>query len=73
MDLFMTQCQKILEYLKEYGSITPLDALKEFGCMRLAARIADLIHQGYQIDSNIENSINRSGEKVHYARYTLIA
>ena len=69
----MTQCQKILNYMKEYGSITPLDALKEFGCMRLAARISDLTHRGYRIESNIESSLNRNGEKVHFARYYLVA
>jgi len=67
----MTQCQKILEYMKEYGSITPLDALREFGCMRLAARINDLIRKGYSIISETEYSVNRSGDKVHYARYRL--
>lgn len=68
----MTQCQKIHKYLKEYGSITPLDALREFGCMRLAARIKDLIDQGVNIVSEIEYSVNRFGEKVHYARYKLV-
>ena len=67
----MTQCQKILEYIKLYGSITPLDALREFGCMRLAARINDLNHMGINIISETEYSINRNGEKVHYARYKL--
>lgn len=33
----MTQCEKILKYIDENGSITPLDALREFGCMRLAS------------------------------------
>ena len=67
----MTQCQKILDYLNEYGSITPLDALREFGCMRLAARINDLERQGISIISDMEYSVNRSGDKVHYARYRL--
>ena len=69
----MNQCEKILNYMKEYGSITPLDALREFGCMRLAARISDLSHRGYRIESSMESSPNRYGEKVHYARYTLVA
>ena len=59
--------------MKTYGSITPLDALREFGCMRLAARIFDLAHQGHQIETNVETSVNRNGEKVSYARYKLIA
>ena len=66
-----TQCQKILEYMKTYGSITPLDALREFGCMRLAARISDLKRQGVNIIQDMETSLNRAGEKVHYARYKI--
>ena len=31
----MTQCEKILDYMRSNGSITPLDALREFGCMKV--------------------------------------
>jgi hypothetical protein len=37
-----SQNSKIAEYLKQGNSITPLDALKLFGCLRLGARIADI-------------------------------
>lgn len=65
----MTQCEKILQYIEEYGSITPLDALREFGCMRLASRISDLKRAGYDIKREFELSRNRYGEKIRYARY----
>ena len=67
----MKQTEKILDYLRKYGSITPLDAMREFSCMRLASRIADLKKQGYSIERVIEKSTNYYGEIVHYARYTL--
>lgn len=67
----MTQTQKILRYLNECGSITPLDALREFGCMRLGARIYDLKRAGYDIESRIESHRNSYGERVSYARYSL--
>ena len=67
----MTQKEKILEYIREHGSITPLDAMREFGCMRLASRVTDLKHAGYNIISKLEVSKNRNGEAVRYARYTL--
>ena len=38
----MTQCERIINYIEDNGSITQLDALREFGCMRLASRISDL-------------------------------
>ena len=67
----MTQCEKILDYMLSNGSITPLDAMKEFGCMRLASRINDLKRQGVVITSTIETNINRYGEKIRYSRYEL--
>lgn len=67
----MTQAQQIKEYMKMYGSITPVDALREFGCMRLGARIYDLQKQGVEIIHETEHSINRFGKKVSYARYRL--
>lgn len=67
----MTQTERILNHLRECGSITPLDALKEYGCMRLGARIYDLKRAGYQIESRIESRKNRYGERVTYARYSL--
>lgn len=67
----MTQTQKILRYLNECGSITPLDALREFGCMRLGARIWDLKRAGYPIMKTMECSRNKHGERVSYARYSL--
>lgn len=66
-----TQKAKILRYLKEHGSITPVDALREFGCMRLAPRISDLKEDGYKIQAVSESATNRYGDKVRYARYYL--
>lgn len=67
----MTQTEKILEFMKENGSITPMDALSEFGCMRLAARIADIRADGVNVVSTMEQSKNRYGETVRFARYRL--
>ena len=67
-----TQCERIVQYLETEGSITPLDALREFGCMRLASRITDLKRQGYYISKKMETSKNKAGETVRYARYRLV-
>lgn len=68
----MNQCQEILNYIKREGSITPLSALREFGCMRLASRISDLKRQGYPIARKMETSKNKAGKSVRYARYRLV-
>lgn len=44
-----TQCNMIAAYLEKGYSITSLEALKLFGCMRLASRICDLRDRGYDI------------------------
>lgn len=63
-----SQNQKILKHMKEHGQITPMDALKQFGCMRLAARVKDLRNKGYNIESTtITNA--REGKKVSYSSY----
>lgn len=37
-----SQCKRILAYLLNGSRITSLEALRLFGCMRLASRISDL-------------------------------
>ena len=67
----MNQTQQILDHLTRYGSITPLDALREYGCMRLGARIWDLKRAGIRIRSEIVTAPNKHGEPVRFAQYTL--
>ena len=64
-----TQCTIILNHLKEFGSITQLEALSEYGIMRLASRISQLRGAGYPITSVLEHKTNRYGREVRYARY----
>lgn len=66
------QTDKILLYMKTYGSITAMDAVREFGCMRLAARISDLRNSGVPIDDKYESNKNRFGDTVSYKRYFLV-
>lgn len=64
-----TQNQRVLAYIKMFGSITQLDALRDLAVMRLASRIADLRKEGYNIVSTIEAVENRFGETCHIKRY----
>jgi hypothetical protein len=68
----INQCARVLRHLKDYGSITAMEAIKEYGIMRLASRISDLKAQGYPVKREIITDKNRYGEKTHYARYTLV-
>ena len=67
----MTQLDRIMRHLEDYGSITSLEAVSEYGIMRLASRIHDLKMQGVPVIKKMESSKNRYGEPVSYARYRL--
>ncbi len=67
----MSQRTQIHDYMKRFGSITPLEAMRDFGIMRLAARIAELRQEGVQIQADTERSLNRFGKNISYARYSL--
>lgn len=68
----MTQCDRILRHLNDYGTITSITAMSEYGIMRLASRISDLKREGHLIRSEIKTGTNRYGEKTHYSEYRLI-
>lgn len=65
----VSQCDKIMQHMVKYGSITALDAMQEYGIMRLASRISDLKKRGEVIESEMDSATNRNGEKVHFKRY----
>ena len=67
-----TQCVKVLEYMKTFGSITQLEALRDIGCMRLASRINDLRAQGIAIGARMKTGKKRDGGKTTFAEYYLI-
>ena len=48
-DRYSNQKQKILHHLERFGSISPLEALQHYGCMRLAAQILELKKDGVEI------------------------
>jgi hypothetical protein len=62
-----TQCEKILAYMKKGRTLTPLQALRKFNCLRLAGRIDELKRDGYMIKSR---KIAIRGKRV--ARYLLV-
>lgn len=67
----LTQSMKILKYMNDFGSITSVQAMKDLGVMRLAARISDIEAEGWEIIHERETGENRYGEKTTYARYRL--
>lgn len=68
----LTQNERVLAYLEEYGSITQLEALSELSVFRLASRISTLRKLGYPITSKMETVKNRFGENCKIKRYSLL-
>jgi hypothetical protein len=66
----MTQSTMIAKHLRMGRKLTPQQALQLYGCMRLAARIAELKEQGMAIDTHIKTVQTRTG-KARVAEYTL--
>lgn len=65
----MNQCEKIVFYIKMFGSISSMEAFQDLGITRLSARIYELRNEGYQFDEKFETAKNRFGESVTYKRY----
>lgn len=65
----ITQYDMVLNYLKVYGEISPLEAYKEFAILRLSAIIYEMRKDGYNIETKYTTSKNRFGASVTYATY----
>ena len=60
----LSQEQRILHYLMTGRGLTPLQALKKWGCFRLSGRIFEIKKWGYGIESHL---VKRNGKR--FAEY----
>lgn len=67
-----TQCERVIQYMTAYGSITQFDATKDLGVLRLASRISELRKDGWPIQSKMDTVLNRFGEECRVKRYSLV-
>ena len=67
----ITQKDRILEYIRNFGSISSFEAYADLGITQLGARIDQLKKEGYEFKTEWESNINRFGEKTDYKRYYL--
>ena len=66
-----SQCELVLDHLRNHGSISHREAESLYGIARLAARINDLTRMGVSIRRETVQGRNRYGKTTHYARYFL--
>ena len=67
----LTQSQRILRHLQDYGTITTWQAIEDYGITRLSASVFDLKEMGYKISGEVKSGLNRYGEKVSWKEYRL--
>jgi len=68
----ITRKQRVLDAMRGHGSISPWYAINNLGNTRLAATIFDLKKDGHVITSTIEKGVNKFGDNITYAKYSLI-
>lgn len=66
----VSQKKMVFDYIREFGSITPVDAFRDLGITRLSAIVFRLKDEGHDIDKAIEIGENRFGNRTRYARYS---
>ena len=62
----------VVAYMKEFGSIDPLQGMRDLGIYRLASRIGDLKRKGYLIKSEWLEVGTRYGTTTKVKRYSLM-
>ena len=67
----LTQLDRVLRHLNDFGSISQWESITEYGITRLSAIIFILKHEHYPITSEWIHSTNRYGEKSRYKKYYL--
>lgn len=66
----MTQKEMVLNYIADFGSITPMEAFGDLGITKLATRISEMRKEGQQFKIDIVKGKNRYGKPTRYARYS---
>lgn len=67
----MKQTERLLEHLKHFDSVEPMQAWTQLGIYRLASRIHDLRKEGHAIEKRMVTTTNRWGEEVRFAQYEM--
>ena len=67
----ISQKERIIKYIRDYGSISSWEAYSDLGITQLGARIDQLKKEGYNFRTEWETEKNRYGEPVTFKRYYL--
>lgn len=67
----VNQRDRVIQYLRDEGSITRAEAFTELGIMELPARICELERMGYEFKKTTVKTKNRYGDPIRFMRYEL--
>ena len=66
-----TQYDQIYNFIKKYGSITPMQAFQYLHITKLATRISEMTKSGhYTVKKTPVNITHRDGTQTRYMKYT---
>lgn len=68
----LTQRDRVLQYIKDFGCITSWEAYTELGITQLATRVYELKKLGYKFENTRVHTTNRYGNYTHYDEYRLV-
>lgn len=66
----MTQREAIIDYITEFGSITPMEAFSDLGITKLATRVSEMKKDGIILKHEVVKGKNRYGRPMHYMKYS---
>lgn len=66
-----SQNNQVIQYMRDHGSITSMEAFNDLSITRLSARILDIKRSGHVVKTVMEENVNKFGQKTRYARYSL--
>lgn len=67
----MNQCERVVDYINKFGSITRMDAFLDLGITELPKRVSELRQAGVNIVGKTETGKNRFGDSTHWNRYSM--
>lgn len=68
----VTQRDRVLQYIRDFGSITSWQAYEDLGVMQLGTRIFELKALGYSFKKERVYKENRYGSRCHFDKYMLV-
>lgn len=68
----ITQRDRVVQYVNDFGSISSWEAYEQLGITQLGARIFELEQMGFRFKRERVAKKNRYGDDVKFVRYRLV-